>query len=89
MESSILAGQLARILLEPPDGLATADTGVAHPSLPDYMALTAGGTFFMDNCVGCVTPAVNSADLIEASGRTWTAYMEDMAEPCVGGDFGL
>ena len=62
---------------------------MTHPSLPNYMALTGGDTFFIDNCIGCQTPAVNLADRIEASGRTWTAYMEDMPGPCGTSDSGL
>jgi acid phosphatase len=70
-------------------GVARSDFAVTHPSLPNYMALTAGGTFFPDDCVGCTTAAVNLFDRIEASGRTWTAYMEDMPAPCTTTDSGL
>jgi acid phosphatase len=63
-------------------GLATNYTGVAHPSLPNYMALTGGQPVFTSNCIGCTTPARNIADQIEGSGRTWKAYMESMAAPC-------
>src|SRR5262245_51707648 len=70
-------------------GLATNAYGVTHPSLPNYMALTGGDTVFTTNCIGCVTPAANIADLIEASGRRWTAYMEDMPATCASTDSGL
>jgi len=70
-------------------GVARSDFAVTHPSLPNYMALTAGDTFFPDDCVGCTTAAVNLFDRIEASGRTWTAYMEDMPAPCTTTDSGL
>jgi hypothetical protein len=70
-------------------GLATNAFGVAHPSLLNYMALTGGETFFTFNCTGCETPAANIADQIEASGRTWTAYMEDMPGTCGAADSGL
>ena len=70
-------------------GLATANFAVTHPSLPNYMALTAGDTFFTDDCVGCMAPGPNLIDRIEASGRTWTAYMEDMPAPCTTTDAGL
>jgi hypothetical protein len=63
------------------NGLATNAFAVTHPSLPNYMALTGGDTAFTTNCIGCVTPAANIADQIEASGRTWTAHMEDMPAP--------
>src|SRR5436190_8991825 len=45
-------------------GVATNAFGVAHPSLPNYMAMTSGDTFFTNDCVGCVTPAMNLADRI-------------------------
>jgi hypothetical protein len=70
-------------------GLATSAFGVTHPSLPNYMALTGGDTFFTNDCVGCQTAAANLADRIEASGRTWTAYLEDMPAPCSSTDAGL
>jgi len=70
-------------------GLATNFFGVTHPSLPDYMALTSGDTYFVDDCVGCQTAAVNIADRLEAAGRTWTAYMEDMPAACTATDSGL
>jgi len=70
-------------------GIATNAFGVMHPSLPNYMAMTGGDTFFTSDCVGCVTPAANLADRIEASGRTWTAYLEDMPSTCLATDSGL
>src|SRR5438128_2622407 len=70
-------------------GTATNDFAVTHPSLPNYMALTAGDTFFTTNCIGCQTSAANLMDSIEASGRTWTGYMEDMPTACGTIDTGL
>jgi len=32
-------------------GVALNDFAVTHPSLPNYMALTSGDTFFPDDCV--------------------------------------
>lgn len=62
---------------------------VSHPSLPNYIALTSGTSTNFDgtDCtVGndCHVSGNNSniADKIEASGRTWTAYMESMPAPC-------
>ena len=64
--------------------------GITHPSLPNYMAVTGGDTFFTDNCSiappDCTTSALSIVDRIEASGRTWKAYMEDMPSPCFVGD---
>jgi acid phosphatase len=69
-------------------GLGTAYTGITHPSLPNYMSLTGGDTFFADDCIGCVVSAPNIADQVEASGRTWKGYFEDMGAPCVTNDNG-
>jgi hypothetical protein len=70
-------------------GVATAYTAITHPSQPNYMALTSGATAFTDDCVGCTANLVNIADRLEAAGRTWKAYMEDMPAPCVATDSGL
>ena len=70
-------------------GLATNAFGVTHPSLPDYMALTGGETFFTNDCVGCVVDAANIADRVDAAGRSWMAYMEDMPSACLATDSGL
>lgn len=70
-------------------GLATGYTAVTHPSLPNYMALTSGDTYFSNDCVDCTVDVPNIADQIEASGRNWTAYMEDMPAACQTSDNGL
>jgi acid phosphatase len=63
-------------------GLATNYTGVTHPSLPNYMALTGGETVFTTDCVGCTTPARNVFDEAVDAGRHWKAYMESMPTVC-------
>lgn len=70
-------------------GVATSYVAVGHPSLPNYMALTGGEMFFSDDCESCRVDAANIADLVEASGRTWSAYMEGMTSPCGLVDEGL
>ena len=71
-------------------GLGTNYTGVIHPSLPNYMALTSGATLFTDNCITCRSDALNIVDRLEASGRTWRAYMESMLPgQCGANDAGL
>ncbi len=65
--------------------LAKNYSGVAHRSGPDYLTLTSGGNYsyspFDTDCgpqVGdCYITAPNIIDRIEATGRTWKAYMED------------
>jgi phosphatidylinositol-3-phosphatase len=64
-------------------GLATNYYGATHPSLPNYLALTAGSTFgITSDCTTCYVNATNLADQLEASGRSWKAYMEDMPSAC-------
>jgi len=67
-------------------GLSTAYTALVHPSLPNYMSLTGGNTFFTTDCAGCTVPDMSIADQLEAAGRSWKAYMEDMATPCATTD---
>jgi len=67
-------------------GLATNYFAASHPSLPNYLALTAGSTFgIASDCTTCYVNATNIADQVESSGRSWKAYMEDMPTPCYMG----
>jgi hypothetical protein len=69
--------------------LLTQYYAIRHPSLPNYIALMGGDTFGIDrNCNDCFVNAPSLPDLIEASGRTWKTYQEDMPEPCFLGDRG-
>ncbi len=68
---------------------------VSHPSLPNYLALTAGTPRPLDgtDCpvsTSCHVAGTNTniADEIEASGRSWAAYMESMPAPCTPHDAG-
>ena len=65
------------------NALATRYDAVSHPSLPNYLSLTAASTFgITSDCENCFLNQTNLADQIEASGRTWRAYMESMPSPC-------
>jgi phosphatidylinositol-3-phosphatase len=56
---------------------------VTHPSLPNYLAMIGGDTFNIStDCYHCFVDAKSLPDLIEASGRTWRTYQEDMQTPC-------
>lgn len=67
--------------------LLTQYYAIRHPSLPNYIALIGGDTFGIDsNCNDCFVDATSLPDLIEASGRTWKTYQEDMPKPCYLGD---
>ncbi len=77
-------------------GLATNYFGITHPSFPNYLATVGGDTFgITENCEDlsvCNRPEPfpsNLADQIEASHRTWVAYMEDMPGPCYIDSSGL
>jgi phospholipase C len=67
--------------------LATNYYAVAHPSLPNYLALTSGSTDGVTNdcappSAGCEVDVPNIADEIEKSGRTWKEYAESMPSNC-------
>jgi phospholipase C len=60
---------------------------VAHPSLPNYIALVSGTTAdISSDCTKCFVNVPNLADLLDASGHTWKTYQEDMPSPCYVGD---
>jgi hypothetical protein len=53
--------------------------GVTHPSLPNYLALVSGSTQgITSDCTSCDVDARSLADTLEASGRTWKAYLEGL-----------
>ncbi|HEX3623351.1 MAG TPA: alkaline phosphatase family protein [Acidimicrobiales bacterium] len=58
-------------------GLATNYRAVAHPSLPNYIALTSGGTQgIADDCTACSTGATSIFQQVGADG--WKSYEEDL-----------
>ncbi|HSR86589.1 MAG TPA: alkaline phosphatase family protein [Streptosporangiaceae bacterium] len=69
-------------------GVATNYVSVAHPSLPNYLALTGGDTFgITTDCTDCFQAAPNLVvDRVAPSGRSWRAYMESMPSPGYLGD---
>lgn len=65
--------------------LLTNYFAIRHPSLPNYLAIIGGSTFnITGDCDLCHVDAPNLADQIEAAGRQWKAYNEDMPSPCFG-----
>jgi phospholipase C len=60
-------------------GLATHYTGVSHPSQPNYIAATSGSTNGVLNDNDITIDVPNIVDQVEASGRTWKAYMQSMS----------
>lgn len=66
--------------------LLTQHYAVTHPSLPNYLAMIGGDTFDITfDCTSCIKGDPTLPDLIEASGRTWKTYQEDMPSPCFPG----
>jgi phospholipase C len=58
------------------------DHGVAHPSLPNYLALVSGATHgIRTDCTSCSVSARNLADTLEQAGRTWKTYAEGLPRP--------
>ena len=59
--------------------LLTRYYAITHPSLPNYLALV-GGDFFgiQSDCIDCFVSAPSLADLLEAGGRSWKAYIEGL-----------
>jgi hypothetical protein len=55
---------------------------VAHPSLPNYLALVSGSTHGIHNdCVSCLVGGASLADTIRQAGLTWRAYVEGYKGP--------
>jgi hypothetical protein len=58
---------------------ASESYAVTHPSLPNYLALTAGTTFGVtSDCWFCYVHGPNLATLLERSHVSWAAYMEGL-----------
>jgi phospholipase C len=52
---------------------------VAHPSLPNYIALISGSTQgIKSNCIRCSIASRNLADTLELAGKTWKTYAEGL-----------
>jgi acid phosphatase len=56
--------------------------GVAHPSLPNYLALVSGSSHgISSDCTDCAVSARNLADTLEQAGRAWKTYAEGLPRP--------
>jgi phosphatidylinositol-3-phosphatase len=72
-------------------GTATDYHAVAHPSLPNYLALTSGSTHGVADDAGPSVHPIGGPSLfaeVAASGRTWATYAEAMPAPCDRHDSG-
>jgi phosphatidylinositol-3-phosphatase len=57
-------------------------TGVAHPSLPNYLALVSGSTHgIRADCTACVVRGPSLEDTLSAAGKTWKTYAEGLPRP--------
>ncbi len=62
---------------------------VAHPSLPNYIALIGGSTFgIKKDCTDCFINSTNLVDQLEKAHKTWRAYMESIPSSCFMGSSG-
>ena len=60
----------------------TSYDAVAHPSLPNYLALVSGSTQgITSDCTDCVVQARSLADTLAHAGKTWKTYAEDLPYP--------
>jgi hypothetical protein len=58
------------------NGLETRYFGVSHPSLPNYLALTAGATFHVGRDCHCQVDRTSLFDQLNAARIPWKAYFE-------------
>lgn len=66
--------------------LATRYYAIAHPSLPNYLAMLAGSTFGITNdCTNCAVSGPDLAGQLSDAGISWRAYMAGMPRPCFTG----
>jgi phosphatidylinositol-3-phosphatase len=63
-------------------GLATNYFGITHPSLPNYMAMTAGETLFTSDCNSCASDGDSVFSQLETASLTWKTYAEEMPSAC-------
>lgn len=70
---------------------ASRYSAVAHPSLPNYLALTSGTTAgITTDCNppggSCLDTGPNLAQALDRAGRSWRMYAESMPAPCATAD---
>lgn len=63
-------------------GVGTNYHSVTHPSLPNYLALTAGSTFGVTSDCHCTFPVGGIFAQAALNGLSWTAYAEGMPSAC-------
>lgn len=63
-------------------GVATGYSGVAHPSLPNYIALTSGSTQGITDDAGPAVHRLRGPSIFSLLGTGWRALEESMPAPC-------
>lgn len=84
IEDSQVAPFLSGLIAQ--GGLATAYSGVGRPSQPNYLALFSGSTQGVTDDASHDIDAPNLADQLEAAGRTWGEYAENVPTDCFPGE---
>lgn len=64
-------------------GVAGDYHAVAHPSVPNYLALTSGQTWGVEDDSYHVLPRRDLGSQLTAAGVTWRAYMDGMTAGCL------
>lgn len=59
--------------------VATSYYGIAHPSQPNYLALTSGSTQGVKSDATVTVNALNIVDQLEAHRKSWKAYMQALS----------
>lgn len=82
--SSLLANPSAPFLqqLARDCGIVPNDHGVAHPSLPNYLALTSGSTQGVSDDADPAYHPLAGPSLFSQLGSRWTSLVESMPAPC-------
>jgi phosphatidylinositol-3-phosphatase len=62
-------------------------TAISHPSLPNYLALTSGQTYGIQDDNYYVLPKGGIGDQLTAARVSWRAYMEGMSRGCLNSPF--
>ena len=63
-------------------GQATEYHGVAHPSLPNYLAMTGGQTFGVTDDKNPRAHKISAPTIFAQLGSNWRSYQESMTTPC-------
>jgi phosphatidylinositol-3-phosphatase len=67
-------------------GTAVRSFAIAHPSLPNYLALVSGSTHGVtSDCTACRASGPNLGTQLDAAGLDWRAYEEGLPRPCFSG----